>query len=727
MVYLATDPRIKRRVAIKALPDRYAANPEWRARFAREAEALGRLNHPHIALIYERLDVEGEGSYLVLEYVEGRSLREVIRDSPLRVNEALELSIQIAGALEAAHHRGIVHRDIKPENIQVTSELSAKVLDFGLAMLTPVSIVQASDRTTIRISPVSLEEWPRGSGTPGYMSPEQARGNAVDRRTDIFSFGCVLYEGLVGRPAFGGKSPIDRIEATLEEEPNWSLLPAKTPDSVRTLLGHCLEKNLVNRLRDIADARWSLETALGKHATPVEPKATVTPPNNLTPSLVKFIGRDAIISRLCSALDECRLLSVVGAGGSGKTSVALMVAERLLPIQPAGVWFVDLSGTTDPGRVLETVVTAMQAAPAAGDSRPNGKSHVESILEHLHDEKALLVLDGCEHLLAGVASAIDGLLRGCPRLRILVTTREVVGLDAEQVYFMPTLTLPGYSPGDTDDELLQNEAVRLFVERARLVRPDFNPRGTSLAAVASICQQLDGIPLAIELAAARVKMLSPEQIAVRLDNPFQLLTGGGITRPPRHRTLAATLEWSFRLLSEEDRHSLHRLAVFAGGCSLEAATAVLKTGDVVALDILTRLLDKSLIYADIAAEAGPGSEDARYRMHETIREYLRLDRAQNSDPNRQSRLSEIWWQACVAHLDFFVILARNLSAGFRESPTDLLRRTVLKDRDNFLAAQRFAFGYSTEIERSFTEDLREIWKQVFGTLKTAAQTAIRER
>lgn len=720
VVYLALDPRLKRRVAIKALPERYAADPEWRARFTQEAEALGRLNHPHIGLIYERLDIEGEGSYLILEYIEGQSLRQVIRGGSLQINDALDLSAQVASALEAAHHRGIIHRDIKPENIQVTDECSAKVLDFGLAVISPSTCAEASGDTTIRVSPLSTAEWPRGPGTPGYMSPEQVRGGSLDRRTDIFSFGCILYESVTGRPAFDGKSALDRIEATLNDEPDWALLPAKTPDSIRSLIGHCLEKTLVHRLRDIADARWNIEVALGKRATPVAPKPAAPTPNNLIPTLLKFIGREDAIERLCSALGDCRLLSVVGVGGCGKTSVALMVAQRLLPDRPGGVWFVDLSGTSDPSRVPETISTAIRAAPRDGTPDVGGSQHLQGIADQIRDQSALLILDNCEHLLAGVAPVIDRLLRVCPQLRILTTTREVIGLEAEQVYFMPSLTLPGDAAGDSDEELLQNEAVRLFVERARLVRPDFNPRGANLATVAALCQRLDGIPLAIELAAARIKMLTPEQIAARLDNRFQLLTGGGLDRPPRHRTLAAMLDWSFRLLSEEDRNSLHRLAAFVSGWSLEGAGALLGTGDVITLDLLTRLLDKSLIVAEASSESEALPADVRYRMHETIREYLRLDRIESPDLKKQSELGRLWWESCNAHLEYFAALAKSLCAGLRESPTEALWRVVLKERDNFLSAQRFALEHPNKLERAFTEDLREIWKRVFEPAKPPA-------
>jgi non-specific serine/threonine protein kinase len=715
VVYLALDPRLKRHVAIKALPSRYANDPEWHARLQQEAEVLGRLNHPHIALIYERLDVDGEGSYLILEYVDGRNLRQILREGPLRLPQALELSAQIATALEAAHHRGIIHRDIKPENIQVTDEFSAKVLDFGIATPVTTTISEpVSGDTTIRISLASTSDppdSPRGAGTPGYMSPEQARGRPVDRRTDIFAFGCVLFECLTGRPAFDGLSVQDRIAAVYENDPDWSLPPRDTPESIRDLIRHCLEKNLVDRLRDIGDARWTIETALGKRATPARPKVETPVPHNLPPTLVSFVGRQEIIDRLCATMRECRLLSVVGVGGCGKTSVALQVAARLLSDHAAGVWFVDLAGTDDAGRALETVVTVLGAG-----SRGH-HCEIEGLRQKFGESEALLVLDGCEHLLPGLAPAIDQLLRACSRLRILATTREVLGLAAEQVYFMPSLKLPGDAAGESEEELLQNEAVRLFIERARLVRPGFDPKGASLAAIASICQRLDGIPLAIELAAARIRMLTPQQITSKLDNRFQLLTGGGITTPPRHRTLRATLEWSFRLLSEEDRRALHSLEVFSSGWSLEAASAVFEADELVALDLLTRLLDKSLIVTDPPADSQATPSDVRYRLHETIREYLREQRTENTDPQVQAELQKLWWNACLAHVRYYAALAKRVADGIKNAPSDALRAIVLKERDNFLSAQRFALETLDDLQWTITEDLRFIWKCVFVTPK----------
>ncbi len=248
VVYSATDSKLGRQVAIKVLPELFAKDPERLARFEREARMLAALNHPNIAAIHG-LEESGGTHYLVLELVPGKTL-----EGPLPIDEAVRVCAQIAEALEAAHDKGIMHRDLKPANVKITPQGKVKVLDFGLAKaLRPES---SDDAATVSADPTR-----EGSilGTPAYMSPEQARGSAVDKRTDIWAFGCVLYEVLTGRKAFPGSTISDCLAAVLTKEPNWEALPEATPSNVRGLLRRCLQKDLGRRLRDIGDARLELE------------------------------------------------------------------------------------------------------------------------------------------------------------------------------------------------------------------------------------------------------------------------------------------------------------------------------------------------------------------------------------------------------------------------------------------------------------------------------------
>lgn len=285
-VFLATDTRLDRQVAIKALPAHLASDPDRLARFQREAKVLASLNHPGIAAIYGLEEAAGH-QYLILEFVEGETLADQLKGGAIPVEEALRLAKQITEALEAAHEKGVIHRDLKPGNVMVTSDGVVKVLDFGLARSadgTPSTsnlAVIADSPTVTSPAPVHSPTIPGAiMGTAGYMSPEQARGKPVDKRSDIFSFGCVLYEMLTGAQPFAGETVTDSLGAILHREPNWGLLPPGTPGRVRELLAHCLAKDRKHRLHDIADARLALEQAIsGKEW--VAPVATSSGKSNL--------------------------------------------------------------------------------------------------------------------------------------------------------------------------------------------------------------------------------------------------------------------------------------------------------------------------------------------------------------------------------------------------------------------------------------------------------------
>src|SRR5881296_2647715 len=251
-VYRARDTKLKREVAIKILPEEFSRDPDRVARFQREAEVLASLNHPNIAAIHSLEEAEGS-RFLVLEFVEGETLAERIRRGAIPVEEALNMARCICEALEVAHERGIMHRDLKPANIKLTPDGKVKVLDFGLA-----KIYEASNRPqNISNSPTLSAMQTMGGvilGTAAYMSPEQARGRAVDKRTDIWAFGCVLYEMLTGKQAFAGETVSDMIARILQGEPEWNALPARMPERIRGLLRRCLEKDARRRLRDVGDA-----------------------------------------------------------------------------------------------------------------------------------------------------------------------------------------------------------------------------------------------------------------------------------------------------------------------------------------------------------------------------------------------------------------------------------------------------------------------------------------
>jgi predicted ATPase/class 3 adenylate cyclase len=392
-----------------------------------------------------------------------------------------------------------------------------------------------------------------------------------------------------------------------------------------------------HRLKDLAHPH-RLFQALAPDLPPDFPplKSLEARPNNLRLQLSSFIGREHAIAEVKESLSRARLVTLTGAGGSGKTRLALKVAAEGLDKYADGVWWVDLGSLADLQLVPQTVASVLSIPEQPG------RRLVDTLVDHLHDRTLLLVLDNCEHLLSACAELTDALLRHCPSLRILVTSREGLGIAGETLYPVPSLSVPGQRTTSLD-RLRQYEAVQLFTERSTAVLASFRVTQRNADAVAQICRRLDGIPLAIELAAARVKVLPVEQIASRLDEQFRLLTGGSRVALPRHQTLRAAMDWSHNLLSEQERAMLRRLSVFAGGWTLEAAEAVCAGSDLApseVLDLLTHLVDKSLVIAE--EHDGKG----RYRFLETVRQYGRDRLLGSGDTDRiRSR-----------HRDYFLAL-----------------------------------------------------------------------
>jgi len=395
-------------------------------------------------------------------------------------------------------------------------------------------------------------------------------------------------------------------------------------------------------------------------------------PNNLPRQLTRFIGREREIEEVTRLLATTSLLTLVGSGGAGKTRLALQVAADLLDAYPDGVWLVELAPLSDPSLVPQAVAAALSVREQAG--RPV----LDTLAEHLRARSLLLVIDNCEHLVASCAVVVESLLRACPGLRVLATSREGLGIAGETIWRIPSLSLPdpgGFSAEASDvvARLTQFEAVRLFVDRALAVAPDFSVTNQNAPAVAQICTHLDGIPLAIELAAARVRLLTPDQIAARLDDRFRLLTGGSRTALPRQQTLRALVDWSHDLLSEPERVLLRRLSVFAGSWTLEAAEAVCAGERIDAfdiLDLLAQLVDKSLVIGESRGE------ETRYRLLETLRQYgaEKLAAADETETLRGR------------HRDWFVRFAERETALLRSPRQTETFGQLIVEYDNLRAA-----------------------------------------
>jgi predicted ATPase/class 3 adenylate cyclase len=336
-------------------------------------------------------------------------------------------------------------------------------------------------------------------------------------------------------------------------------------------------------------------------------------PNNLPMLLSAFVGREAELSRVRELVSASRLVTLTGAGGSGKTRLALQAAAEQIGRAPDGVWLVELAPLTDGGQIPGAVAAVL------GIQDQTGRALAEALIRALTAQDTVVVLDNCEHLIDDAAKFSEQVIRRCPHVRILATSREPLGIDGERVYRVPSLSLPSDADA-AEEEVAASDAVRLFAERAR--DSGFTLDAQSAPLVATICRRLDGIPLALELAAARLSSMSLKQVADRLDQRFRLLTGGSRNAMPRQQTLQATVEWSFGLLGPAERDTLRRLAVFTGGFDLEAAEDLCTTQAVDAFDVadlLGSLVDKSLVVADHTADS------VRYRLLETIRQFAAQD------------------------------------------------------------------------------------------------------
>jgi len=458
-------------------------------------------------------------------------------------------------------------------------------------------------------------------------------------------------------------------------------------------------------------------------------------PNNLPLQLTSFVGRTKELAQIRQLLVKAervspthptvsRLVTLVGPGGTGKTRLSLQVASELLDRFADGVWFVELAPLADPALVPATVAAVLDVRLEA--NRPV----LAALANVLRAKRLLLIFDNCEHVLDACAQVADALLHACPNVQLLASSREALGIAGETAYRVPSLPIPGSEfripiseakdtgviEGAQYSVLMQYDVVRLFIERAVAARADFQMTNANAPAVAQICYRLDGIPLAIELAAARVKALRVEQIAARLDDRFRLLTGGSRTALPRQQTLRALIDWSYDLLSEPERVLLARLSVFAGGWTLEAAEAVcasdgggrlaetslsdvrLPSEDV--LDLLTHLVDKSLVVMDDSSADNSGGE-TRYHFLETIRQFAR-DKLLDSGDGERVRMQ---------HLRYFDALARQAEPALRSVAASSCQSRLYEDQDNFRTAMEWALARDPQAALRIAGNLMYFWSE----------------
>jgi predicted ATPase/class 3 adenylate cyclase len=435
------------------------------------------------------------------------------------------------------------------------------------------------------------------------------------------------------------------------------------------------------RLRDLSKVEYVYQVSHSElRETFPALRSLEATPNNLPLQVTSFIGREREIADARKALGTARLLTLHGAGGIGKTRLSLQVAADVLEDYPDGVWLVELAPLTDERLVPQAVASVMGVKEEAGH-------HVtEALITHVADRRLLIVLDNCEHVVHACAALAEQLLGSGTHLRILASSREPLRISGEVSFPVPALAVPAMQDPIAVEVLLQYQAVQLFIDRAIVVRPTFALTADNAPAVADICQRLDGIPLAIELAAARARALSVETIAARLNDRFRLLTGGVRTALPRQQTLRALIDWSYDLLSDKERILLRRLAVFAGGWTLEAAEAV-GVGEEVrepeVMDLLADLVDKSLVMVE--------PERGRYRLLETVRQYAEERLAQSAEGSEtRSR-----------HVAFYLAFAEKVAPQLLgpEQADGLLCLDL--ERENILAAHGWCLRNAGCVEQDY--------------------------
>jgi predicted ATPase len=665
-IYRARDARLDRNVAIKVLPAAFSADSERLHRFKEEARSASALNHPNIITIHE-LGQDGSTHYIAMELIEGNTLRRLLGSGLLPMRRAIEIAAQVAEGLTKAHEAGISHRDLKPENLMVSRDGFVKILDFGLAKLPSPSREESDMCSTSGYE----SELGQVLGTVGYMSPEQAGGHRLDFRSDQFSFGCVLYEMVTGKRAFKRNTAAETLVAIMREQPEpIGIHNRDAPAPLCWAIERCLAKEPDKRYVSTRELARELAAIRDRFSEKPVKQAEIRP-TNLPAQRTGFVGRakEVAAARELLLREDVRLVTVTGPGGIGKTRLAVQVANGLVERFPGGIHFVPLSSVSDPGLIASAIVQTL------GIREVGGRSSLETLKENLQDTSRapmLLLLDNFEHLVQAAPTVAELMAVG-PSLKIMVTSRGTLHVYGEHEFPVPPLAMPDPRALPPVEVLSQYPAVELFVQRAVAAKPDFELNRENAAAVAEICARLDGLPLAIELAAARVKVLSPSSMLTRLASRLQLLTGGARDLPQRQQTLRAAIDWSHELLDAAEQKLFRRLSVFVGGWVLEGVEAVCDAKGDLALDLLdgmASMVDKSLVQQ---VEQAKG--ESRFAMLETIREYA-LEKLEASGEAGVTKR---------AHAAYFLVLAEEEAAEQNDAEgLEWLERFGF-EHDNFLA------------------------------------------
>ncbi|WP_306454282.1 protein kinase [Rhodococcus sp. ACS1] len=706
-VYRCTQAALERTVAVKVMTSHLESSNL--GRFLREQRAMGRLSgHPNIVSVFQCGSTTSDLPYIAMQFHRRGTLENRIHDQgPLTWNDALRLGVRIAGALSAAHSAGILHRDVKPANILLTDYDEPQLADFGIAHI-------AGGVETTRHSI---------TGTLAYTAPEVLQGASPTPSADVYALASTMFCALTGHAAYERQAdePIvaQFLRATTQPIPN--LRNLGVPDNVCAEIERAMSTKPNDRPSTAAEFGSRLRRIQRLNGCPVDdmalitkcetpsttkparppltdtagesihPKPAPTPPvapsmtdqsrgtsprvrGNLPADLTTFVGRRHDVKTTKKLLTESRLVTLIGTGGVGKTRLATKVAAESHRASADGVWLIELSNLTDGDFLVDTVAFTLGIQEQPDQHRLHG------LIEHLRSRQCMLVLDNCEHLIEATAAVAETLLKSCPELRILATSREPLGLGGETLHRVQPLATPDSRRTRSMQAMSQYDAVTLFLARATTALPDFELTAENWKQIARICQQLDGLPLAIELAAVRLRAISIDQIYDKLTDRYRLLSRGCRGAPVRQQSLRLCIDWSHDLCTPQERTLWSRLSVFAGSFELDAAEAICADGLAPhnVLDLVASLVDKSIL---VREEDGLS---VRYRMLETLREYGRekLHDAEGIMPQRRR------------HSDWYRQMAREAEAEWVSSHqlTWILRldseQPNLRDALQFRIAQR---------------------------------------
>ena len=687
-VYLAEHIHLNTTAAIKVLHGHLGAAEQ--TAFLTEARTIAGLRHPHIVQVLD-FGIEDSTPFLVMEYASGGNLRQRHpKGSKLPIDTVISYVAQITAALQYAHDQMLIHRDIKPENMLLDRNNEILLSDFGIAVM---------------IQSVRSQPHQDPAGTIAYMAPEQIQAHA-EPASDQYALGIVVYEWLSGDRPFHGSFPEIAIKHTLAPPPSLSEKVPGFPFAMEQVIVKALAKEPAQRFQRVIDFATALEeTGLSSSQQPetdqsrrtsfvstsysspkthgvageaqaAHPQQTPPLQHNLPIQLTPLVGREQEVKNLSTLLQrpDIRLLTLTGTGGIGKTRLSLRIATEVLSIFTHGVYFVPLASISDPALVIPTIARLPGLDQKHGFQAGEHMHYLKTILD---DKHLLLVLDNFEQIVPA-APDLSELLIACPNLKMLVTSRAVLHIGGEHEFPVPPLAFPASPELPALADLSQYSAVTLFLQRARAVSPGFDLTETNAQTIVDICNHLDGLPLAIELAAARIKLLPTRALLQRLEHPLDVLTGGVQDAPARQQTLRNTIAWSYNLLDEAEQRLFRLLSVFAGGCTLEAIETISHNqDDMDLLDLVASLIDKSLL-----RQIELDTDEPRFIMLETIREYARecLRASAEEEPVHN------------AHALYYLALAERAETGLAGPQQTIWLERLERELDNL----RSALGWSIE-------------------------------